>query len=1020
MIKGYRESYTETILLHPVSSLPKDKPNTGGAFDRAIEKGNKAIKLHSIQVKPERKPGWRNNPKLVAFYEREEYNPFLKRCWMMVGQGQFYNGDFLQASSTFSYISRHYATDPQTSAAAKIWQARCYAEMDWLYEAEDILRKLNLGAGIPPSESDAYAFTYASYLLKNQQPAEAAPYLEIALKSEKNKLQRSRMQYLLGQLYAGEGLDGLAYKAFGKVVAMNPPYELEFAARIRQTEVFPPAEAKRVIRMLEGMARQEKNKNYVEQAYYALGNIHLAGGDTLRAVAAYETGIEESLQAGMDKALIWLKLGDIYFGNRNYIKAQPCFSGAAGIIKKEYKDYERISSLSATLDELVVHAQAIHLQDSLQELSRMPESERLARIDKIIEDVKKEEEDARKQSEKDSYLAEQAASGSGIDRPMAGGNTAPTVTGGEGFYFYNPQTVTQGKASFQQKWGRRTLEDDWRRKNKKMSTFDAFAFAADSTAAGGTSAAADSLGAAPADSLLNDPKSREFYLSQIPFTEEEIEASDMIIVDGMYNIGLIYKDKLDDVALSVEAFEELERRFPSHEHLAECYYQIYLMALRTRNARLAETYKEKMLDKFPDNDYSIAISDPDYEYNMRTMDGVQTAAYSAAYQSYLAEDTAAVHSAYNSMSGRYPLAALLPKFMFLHALAYVQQNDAEAFRETLKSLIEKYPKADVTELAGDMLKGLLRGREIIQGGIKGMVWNMRFGDDGSLSAADSARTFVAQDMPSRLLMMYSAGNVDRNRLLYIVAAYNFSHLMIKELDMTFDEAGPVGMLAISGFANLGEALQYYEMIHGPDGYASSLPRSIAVIPITDANYETLMRGKTLDEYITFIDESLGSAASTLVTRLRARIDAAETEPEETPPATDDNQPGIPAPQPTDIPSDPPPNAEPSTNSEDAPPILDANLPLDAPLDSISQPADSIAAPTLLSPPDAIPSAAAVAPPPPQKTAAEKPKTPAQIRKEKEREYRERQKQRAKELREKERAYKQRLREQAKKRSSAKR
>ena len=56
---------------------------------------------------------------------------------------------------------------------------------------------------------------------------------------------------------------------------------------------------------------------------------------------------------------------------------------------------------------------------------------------------------------------------------------------------------------------------------------------------------------------------------------------------------------------------------------------------------------------------------------------------------------------------------------------------------TLKALVEKYPTADVTELAGEMLKGVLRGRMMVQGGIRGMSWNLRFGvgDDGTLSAA---------------------------------------------------------------------------------------------------------------------------------------------------------------------------------------------------------------------------------------------------------------------------------------------
>jgi hypothetical protein len=98
-------------------------------------------------------------------------------------------------------------------AEAKLWQARSYAELGWMYESEDILNKLNIN-GIPKSKQRRYASVYADYLIKSKQSKEAIPYLITAIKAEKNRKQRTRMKYLLGQLYAGEGLDGLAYKVF--------------------------------------------------------------------------------------------------------------------------------------------------------------------------------------------------------------------------------------------------------------------------------------------------------------------------------------------------------------------------------------------------------------------------------------------------------------------------------------------------------------------------------------------------------------------------------------------------------------------------------------------------------------------------------------------------------------------------------------------------------------------------------------------------------------------------------------
>lgn len=889
MQNGYKESYSDMILMYPISAQPKEKQNTGGPFDRAIEKSNKAIKLHSIKAKPPKKAGWRNDPKQRAWQEQEEYNPFLKKCWLLMGQAQFYNADFLQASATFSYIARHYAHDEEVVAEARLWQARCYSEMDWFYEAEDILGKLNTN-GIPKKNLNQYAAVYADYLVKNKQFEEAVPYFKTAIKAEKNRRQRSRMKYLLGQIYTELEQNGLAYQMFGQVIKANPPYELEFAARIRQTEVFTGGNYQKVVKKLQRMAKSEKNKDLLDQVYYALGNLYLSREDTLNAIKNYELGVEKSTQNGLDKAICQIKLGDLYFQQRNYVKAQPNFSGALAGIQKEYKDYERVSKLSAVLDELVVHVEAVHLQDSLQTLAKMPEAERLAVIDKIIEQVKKEEEEAKKLAEKEAYLAEQEAKGTGIDRPgtETGGIVLPTAGGGSGFYFYNPQTVAQGKTAFQRKWGRRTLEDHWRRRKKEMSTFNENTEEQTQQAVEGENVAqadqaAESLESGLEPVAADDPKTREYYIQQLPMTPEDVEASNLIIEDGLYNMAMIYKDKLEDIPLAIEAFEELERRFPQTKYLLESYYQVYLMALRAGNETVATTYKNKLMTAFPESDYTVAISDPNYAYNIRMMDVVQDSIYQQTYSSYLAEDTTAVRRNYRYVSEKYPLADLMPKFMFLDALTYVQAGDAEGFKAALKALVEKYPSADVTELAGEMLKGVLRGRMLVQGGIKGMTWNLRFGlgEDGTLSAADSARVFTAEpNTPYRMLLMFPTGTIDRNQLLFAVAAYNFANFMVKEFDLSFEEAGPMSMLTIKGFYSVDEALHYYKMIYGADGYGTSLDKNVAILPISDDNYETLMRGKTLDEYILFFQENFGEAAPELAARWKARMTAEEIKEEE--------------------------------------------------------------------------------------------------------------------------------------------
>ena len=129
-------------------------------------------------------------------------------------------------------------------------------------------------------------------------------------------------------------------------------------------------------------------------------------------------------------------------------------------------------------------------------------------------------------------------------------------------------------------------------------------------------------------------------------------------------------------------------------------------------------------------------------------------------------------------------------------------------------------------------------------------------------------------------MLYPIGSVDKNRLLFSVAAYNFANFMVKQLDMTFENAGAMSLFIQSGFYSFDEVWHYYQMIYGKDGYASALDKEIVIIPISDDNYETLMHGKTLDEYMTFFDENFHDIAPELIARWRARTEADEDEQDE--------------------------------------------------------------------------------------------------------------------------------------------
>ena len=99
-LKGHTDNYTELLPMYIVADK-KTAAMGKGNFETAIEKCQKAIKKHSIKSKP-KKPSGRMTDKQKAYFARKEFNPFLKRPWMMFADAQFQQGNFIEAASSYN------------------------------------------------------------------------------------------------------------------------------------------------------------------------------------------------------------------------------------------------------------------------------------------------------------------------------------------------------------------------------------------------------------------------------------------------------------------------------------------------------------------------------------------------------------------------------------------------------------------------------------------------------------------------------------------------------------------------------------------------------------------------------------------------------------------------------------------------------------------------------------------------------------------------------------------------------
>ena len=858
---GNKDNFTEMIPMYTVGN--KKSRELGKAnYDKAIEKCEKAIKLHSITKRPEWTKNRRKTERDIEWLSRKEYNPFLWKAWMLMGRSQFYQGAFDEAASTFSYMCRLYATQPAIYGRARAWLAKSYIEQDWLYDPEDVIRNMQRDS-IHWRAQKEWDFTYADYYIHTGDYDKAIPYLKKSIDHEMRKKQKARLCFLLGQIYAATGKNAEAYKAFKSVVRKNPPYELEFNARIAMTEVMGASQAKKMVGKLKRMAASDKNKDYLDQVYYAIGNIYLAQKDTLKAISNYEKGNKKATRSGIEKGVLLLKLGDLYWQQEKFSDAQRCYGEAIGLLDKDRKDYEQLSARSKVLDELVPYTDAIHLQDSLQTLAKMSEKDRNAAIDRVIAELKRQEkEQKRLEDEKNAQQTMQRNGATGNRNNTNRNNTAQTQQNNRQnavWYFYNAMAVQQGKQAFEKLWGKRENTDNWQRVNKTVvgnlngdTDMELTEEQKDSIAK--AELAQDSLEQLK-DSAQNDPHKREYYLAQIPFTEDQVATSNLTIMDGLYNSGVIFKDKLDNLDLSKKQFTRLETQYPDFEQKADMYYHLFLLYSRLGQHDVAAGYVEKLKAEYPENQWTILLTDPYFKENAQFGVHIEDSLYAATYEAFKADRLSEAKANAQISATRFPLGENRDKFLFIGGLAKLNDGDSKGCVDDMKAVVEKFPQSKLAEMAGMIVNGVNAGKPLHGARFDlGDVWTRR---TAVLADSDSinAKTFDAERNTEFVFMLaYVPDSVDENKLLYQMAKVNFTHYVVRNFDLAIEDANGLRRMVVRGFRNYDEALQYARGLSEHAGLQQLLSGCKAIV-ISDKNLPLLGTNFSYADYQNFYDKN---------------------------------------------------------------------------------------------------------------------------------------------------------------------
>lgn len=820
---GYRDDYSELLKIFEYSD-PSTVSMCSADMERAIQKASKVISLKSITAKPENKGNALPTEKEEEFLNRKEYNEWVDDCYLLMGKARLYEHDFDPAKSTLSYnISS--SDDNEIKIESTIWLARVYNETGNYNESFRILNEIDPSKKLTKEVKGLFFTTLADLFMKQKRYSEVLEPLSRSLEFISGKRNKYRLTYLLAQLYEKTGDGNKATLLYHEVVKMNPPYEVEFNARINLAGVFDPdsGNPESIRRELEKMLRDSKNKEFRDQIYYALGNLLKKEGKEKEAVENYKKSAASSTMNKNQKGKSFLALAEYYYTKPDYMNAGKYYDSSTFFLDQKYPDYQAIKAKSQNLNALVDQLTIIQRQDSLQRVAKMSVSERNSLIAVVIEKVKQDETTMKSVTDYSDrynlgqYYENALRSQGSIDQ--------------EGkWYFYNQSALTFGRTEFSRRWGDRKLEDNWRRLNKSRMTQNQ------------VPANQEEIGQVKTDtsSSVIDNKKPEFYLRDLPVNDSLLAISNEKIANAYLEAGKIYDEKIFDKPKAVESFESLLKRYPDNELGPEALYNIYKVYKEENNPK-SETYRQRLLEKYPDNDFTRIISDPDY-YNKKLEDLRQVEKlYQSAYNSYEREDfTGSIAICDNAVS-QYPKHELAPKFLLLRAYCIARTSDEKSFKEELTKLIKLWPETPETKKASEIIAYLNKVSPELKVEEDRQIAKEIYVDEKSL--------------PQIFALIIQNASFNINQATFDVISYNIYNYTNKNFrtEGTLVDDKYI-MITVSGFADLQTAMDYYKAFRTDQIVRNTSGSAMTTFIIGKNNLDTLNNDKNPERYKLFFNE----------------------------------------------------------------------------------------------------------------------------------------------------------------------
>lgn len=711
---AFKDDYTELLPFYNYTLDATAAQKT--ELDSVLMKSNAAILLHDLR------------------------NEWIDDMYLLMGKAFFYKKMFDSAGITFQYINYYFQpkteeelgykkfvgsnlneggniytvaspekknivskifNEPPGRNDALVWKLRTFIEDSLYSEASSFIQTLRRDSVFPKRLAASLEEMQAYLFYKNNVWDSAAHHLTLALPNAANSAEKSRWEYLIGQLYALDKNKLEAEKFFNQSVKHTVDPVMDIYARLNIIRLAQGENDEKVIEenvnQLLKMARRDKYYNYRGVIYYMAAQMEMQRNHFDTAVFLLKKGLKYNPEDLAQRNRSYLYLGDIAFEKKQYQLSGGAYD-SLDVNHPVVKNPEQVTERKAVLEGIIKNLEVIRAQDSLQKLAALPEAER----EKLLKAFSKKLRKERGLKESDSL---NAAGGSNKNNPFANKAADNLFSSNDSkgdWYFYNNTSKARGFTSFRNTWGSRPNIDNWRRASDVAVQMNAAASAKqnnpDATAETGE--------------LVLDI-SYEGLLKTLPLTEEALKQSNDTIQGSLFYLGKAFKDKFEDYAEAIKKYESLLERFPETPYEEEALFDLHYCYTRLGLPIKAKQYKDLLASNFKQSKYNEYIENPKaVEDRKNKFKDDATRSYEKVYDLFLEgrfdealQKKQAADSVYGNMYWSQQL-------LYIEAIYYIKQREDSLAISSLQNLVHINREAPISKKAENVINVLKRRGEI--------------------------------------------------------------------------------------------------------------------------------------------------------------------------------------------------------------------------------------------------------------------------------------------------------------------